>query len=75
MRLYERIRLYIKSNGLRFNHVADRAGIGRKRFYRLISGYSSMSVEDYEKICRLGLGVHPKIFFENNFSENEKKTA
>lgn len=63
--MHKRIRSYIDAKGLILNRVADRSGINRKRFYHLLSGYVPIRTEDYEAICRKGLDVDPKIFFEN----------
>ncbi|MFI8714488.1 helix-turn-helix domain-containing protein [Brevibacillus brevis] len=75
MKMSDKIRDYIVSNGLKFNFVADKSGIKRKKFYRLINGTSQMSVEEYEKVCRLGLSLHPRNFFEDKFLENEKNQS
>lgn len=75
MSMYERIRNYIDTSGLKLNYVADKAGIGRKRFYRLLNGETPMSVEEYERICRVGLSLSPSYFFENNFLESKNKNA
>ncbi|OZB90093.1 helix-turn-helix domain-containing protein [Paenibacillus sp. XY044] len=76
MKINEKIKEYINSNGLIMKVVAKRSGIGLQRFYRIVNGNSSMTVEDYEKICRDGLEVDPSIFFKKNISKIEKlKTA
>lgn len=72
MRMTTHIRDYIQSNGLKLNFVADKSGIPQKRFYRLMNGDSAMTVEEYEKICKLGLGKHPGYFFDQKFSVSEK---
>lgn len=74
MRIHERIREYIDSNGLKMNYVADKAGIDRKRFYRLVNGNSLMSVDVYEIICIEGLSVDPGYFFKNKFLETKNLT-
>lgn len=72
MKMSDRIRYYIMSNGLKFNFVADKSGINRKKFYRLINGTSPMTVEEYELVCRKGLSLDPRYFFEDKISEIEK---
>ena len=66
MKMYERIRHYIESNGLKLNFVAKKSGINPKRFYRLINGNSPLTVEEYEVICK-GLSVDPGYFFKDEF--------
>lgn len=72
MKVNERIRQYIESNGIKMNFVADKAGIHQKKFYRLINGDTCMGVDEYELICKEGLSLDPSYFFNQNFSENEK---
>lgn len=62
--VYERVRSYLQSNGIRFHFVADKAGISRDRFYRLMDGRSPLKVDEYEIICRAGLSLHPGYFFD-----------
>lgn len=64
MKLHERIRDYIESNGMKINFVANKSGIELKKFYRLVNGKSNLTVEDYEIICRNGLSVDPGFFFK-----------
>lgn len=71
MKINEKIKSYIHTNGLIMKVVANRSGIELKRFYRIVNGNSAMSVEDYEKICKNGLGVDPSIFFKQKISKNE----
>lgn len=76
MKLHERIRNYIEKNGVMLNFVAERSGIQKQRFYRIMNGKSEMSADEFEMICKKGLDVSPSIFFKQKFSENEKvKTA
>lgn len=72
MKINEKIKEYINTNGYIMKVVANRSGIERQRFYRIINGHSAMTVDDYEKICRFGLEVDPSIFFKNNVSKSEK---
>ncbi|NRS51946.1 helix-turn-helix transcriptional regulator [Brevibacillus sp. HB2.2] len=72
MRICDKVRNYILSKGLKLNYVADKTGMKRGKFYRIISGASQMTIDEFELVCRLGLSVNPTIFFEDNFSEIEK---
>lgn len=71
MFIHERIRQYIKDNGMLLNFVADKSGIDKKKFYRLVNGKTEMNLDEYERICS-GLGVDPAYFFKEKFSKNEK---
>lgn len=75
MTLQERIRKYIEENGIMFKHVAEKSGIPQKKFYRLMNGKTSMSVDEYELICKEGLTVDPAFFFKQKFSVNEKNKS
>lgn len=72
MKIYMRIRHYIVSNGIKIKHVAEKSEIPIQRFYRLMNGTSELNADEYEAICKKGLGVDPGYFFANKFSENEK---
>lgn len=72
MNMSERIRRYIESNGLKFNFVADKCGIEPKKFYRLISGKTAMSVDEYERICTRGLSLAPSYFFETRTESHDR---
>ncbi|WCK53880.1 helix-turn-helix transcriptional regulator [Aneurinibacillus sp. Ricciae_BoGa-3] len=67
MKMYERIRNYAEENGLRFNHLADKANIERKRFYRIINGQTAMTAEEFEKIFINGLSLEERDFFNKKF--------
>lgn len=73
MKVHERIRRYIESNGLKMNYVADRSSIELKRFYRVINGDSILSADEYEKIC-IGLNVGLD-FFKDKFLVSKNKSA
>ncbi|MFJ7661980.1 helix-turn-helix domain-containing protein [Lysinibacillus sp. NPDC097162] len=73
MKVHERIRRYIESNGLKMNYIADRSSIELKRFYRVINGDSILSADEYEKIC-IGLNVELD-FFKDKFLFSKNKSA
>lgn len=73
MKMYERIRNYAHTNGIKFNHIADKSGIERKRFYRMINGETTMSADEFERIFIYGLSLEAKNFFDEKFSLNENK--
>lgn len=73
MKVHERIRRYLESNGLKMNYVADKSSIELKRFYRIINGDSILSADEYEQIC-IGLNVELN-FFKDEFLVSKNKTA
>lgn len=75
MKVHERIRQYIESNGMKLNFVAEKSGIHQKKFYRLLNGNTPLDVEEFEAICKNGLSVEPSYFFGENFSFIENKTS
>ncbi|GKU76891.1 hypothetical protein [Paenibacillus sp. L3-i20] len=72
MEMFRRIRSHIDDNGILLKKVAERSAIEQKKFYRLVNGKTEMSIDEYEVICRKGLGIEPSYFFARKFSENEK---
>lgn len=75
MSMNQRIRQYIKSNGMTFKFVADRSGIDVQKFSRFMNDKQAMTVDEYEKICRDGLRLEPSYFFEKKFLETRNKSA
>lgn len=68
-----RVRLlqYIKSKGYVLRVIAEKSGIGEKKFYKIMNGDCRLTADDLEKICTKGLAIEPAYFFENKFSEME----
>lgn len=62
MEIHQKLKSYIRAQGLTYKFVAQKSGINTKRFYRLINGDSPLDVGEYEKIC-IGLGMDPGFFF------------
>lgn len=75
MKINERVRKYIKDNGMTFTFVADRAKIDIKKFSRFMNDKQPMTTDEYETICRIGLNVDPGIFFKEKFLDSKNKTA
>ncbi|MEA0563315.1 helix-turn-helix domain-containing protein [Lysinibacillus irui] len=73
MKVHERIRRYIETNGLKMNYVANKSSIELKRFYRVINGDSILSADEYEQICT-GLNLETD-FFKQKFLVSKNKTA
>lgn len=74
MKVNERIRHYIDDNGLKMNHIADKANVELKRFYRIVNGVSTMSADEFESICE-ALNVEPAYFFNYKFLDTKKISA
>jgi|HigsolmetaAR203D_1030402.scaffolds.fasta_scaffold11786_6 hypothetical protein len=75
MNMNQRIRHYIKSNGMTFTFVAERAGIDIKKFSRFMNDKQVMTMDEYETICREGLRLDPAYFFDKKFLESRNKSA
>jgi hypothetical protein len=62
--VYRRVRGYIKEHGLKIKAVAAKVPeMKESRVYDVLSGNGRMSLEEFEAICKNGLGVKPEIFF------------
>lgn len=73
MKMSEIIRKYIQENGFIKNVIADKCKMDHQKFYRILSGHQNMTVEEYELICRDGLGLDPSYFFKLKFSKIENR--
>lgn len=62
MTIQEKLKHHIKSQGLVIRVLAERSNIPERKLYRLISGETKLTTDDFEKICRKGLAVDPSIF-------------
>ena len=58
----EKLKNYIKDNGLKYGFVAEKSGIDPKKFSRIINGQTKLTVEELEIICKRGLSVSPSLF-------------
>lgn len=63
MKVYEKVREYIKENDLGQNVIAKKAGIPNKRFNAILSGHRIMYADDLRAIC-IALNVRPEMFIE-----------
>lgn len=75
MNVNQRIRHYIKSNGMTFTYVANRAEYDIKKFSRWMNNKQPLTVDEYEQICRKGLNVDPTLFFKEKFLDSKNKSA
>lgn len=66
-----RIREYIKKKGMSFTFVANRAGYDIKKFSRFMSNKQIMTIDEYERVCKVGLEVDPTLFFKDKFLDSK----
>lgn len=63
MCVYEKVRAYIDSQGLKQVAVAQKAGIPKTTFNAIMNGKRTMYADDLRAIC-LALNVSPELFIE-----------
>ena len=63
MRVYEKVREYIDSQGLKQVSVAQKAGIPKTTFNAIMNGKRTLYDDDLRAIC-LALNVSPELFIE-----------
>lgn len=75
MNVNERIRQYIKENGMNIRFVAKRAGYDYQKLTRQLGNKQNITTDEYEQICRDGLKVDPAYFFDPKFLDSKNKSA
>ena len=70
MQVYEKVREYIDSNGLKQKAVAEKAGIPNGTFNAILNGKRTLYADDLRAIC-LALNVSPEVFIEKNIVEGQ----
>ncbi len=68
--MYEKVRTYLDSNGIKQKAIAQKAGISNTTFNAIMNGKRTMYAEDLKAIC-LALNVSPELFVETS-PTNEK---
>lgn len=63
MKIYEKVREYIDTHGIKRSVVASNAGIPAKTFSAIMCGKRTMYADDLEMICN-ALGVCASTFIE-----------
>lgn len=63
MLVYEKVRSYIESHGMKQIAVAKKAGISNVTFNAILNGKRKMYAEDLRAIC-LALDVSPEVFID-----------
>ncbi len=63
LRVYEKIRAYIRDNGLEQAAVGQKAGIPQTTFNAILSGERTLYADDLRRIC-IALNVSPELFVE-----------
>lgn len=61
MHVYERVREYITSHGIKQTFVARKCGISTSKFNAILSGKRTMYADDLRSIC-YALNVSPETF-------------
>lgn len=69
------VRDYREARGITQTHIAKQTGINPKRVSQIETGYTRLSADDFLKIIVDGFGVTPQIFFDDQLSKNESRTA
>jgi transcriptional regulator with XRE-family HTH domain len=75
MKLHEKIKLYIESNGIKQVHVASNAGLPISKLNAILNGNRKMTADEFLDIATNGLRVDPSIFFADNVLETKKKST
>lgn len=63
MKVYEKVRAYIDSNGIKQKTVAEKSGISVVTFNAIMNGKRTLYADDLRAIC-LALNVSPEVFIE-----------
>lgn len=63
MRVYEKVREYIVSNGYKQVAIAKKAGIPKATFNAIMNGKRTLYADDLSAIC-IALNVSPEMFIE-----------
>jgi|GEM_PF-337158 len=71
MRVYQRVRNYIDSHGLKQCVIAQNSGIPNNIFHAIMNGKRTLYADDLRMIC-LALNVSPELFIEWNCSAIDK---
>jgi plasmid maintenance system antidote protein VapI len=71
MRVYEKIRKYIRESGYRQRFIAEQGGYTEKNFSAMMTGRKKITIEDYQCICNV-LGVSPELFLVNLKPNNQE---
>lgn len=63
MSVYQKVRAYLDSNGLKQVTVAQKAGISKVTFNAIMNGKRTLYADDLRAIC-LALNVSPELFID-----------
>ena len=72
MQVYQKVREYIDSHGLKQCVVAQKAGIPNNTFNAIMNGRRTLYADDLRAIC-LALNVSPEVFIEVNCQPNRQQ--
>jgi transcriptional regulator with XRE-family HTH domain len=74
MMMCERIRQFIKENGMTLTHVSKKSSIKLQKISRIVRGEQTLTIDDYESICR-ALNVEPGFFYNEKFLKSKNISA
>ena len=65
MEVYEALREYIDSKGIKQTAIAEKCGINVKSLNAILKGRVALKADTMMSICYKGLGIRPEIFLAN----------
>lgn len=71
--LCQTLREYRESKGITQTYIANKTGKSSQRISALESGGIKLTADEFVELCIKGYGINPAIFFNEYFSENEKR--
>lgn len=74
MKVYEKVRAYIDSNGIKQRTVAQKANLSVSTFNAMMNGKRTMYADDLRAIC-FALCVGPEVFIEVHSPQTHSQSA
>lgn len=72
MHVYEKVREYIDSHGIKQIAVATKAGFQPQTFNAIMNGHRTLYADDLRAIC-IALNVSPEVFIDIDCTASQKK--
>lgn len=72
MRVYQRVRAYLKDNGIEPQSVAEKIGMSNSTFNAILEGEATLYADDLREICYV-LNVSPEEFIISKGEPNERR--
>jgi len=63
MRVYQKVRAYLKDNGIEPQSIAEKIGMSNSTFGAILEGEATLYADDLREIC-YALNVSPEEFIE-----------